>query len=57
MSDEQSALPGSPAYYRERAREMFQRGERTTDEQVRASYMRLAEYWQRLAQQAEHPNW
>jgi len=56
VSDEEPR-PGSVEFYRERARDFLQKAELATTEESRASFMALAEHWQRLAQTVERPSW
>lgn len=51
------ARPGSPDYYRERARTMLKLAEDAASEEARASLIMLAASWEELATQIEHPNW
>ena len=51
------AIPGTPDFYREQAKEMLRQAEHAASEQARASFLGLADHWHRLAQQAENPNW
>ncbi len=50
MSEDPQARPGSVEFYRERARESLKQAELATSEEARASFIALAEHWQRLAQ-------
>jgi hypothetical protein len=50
-------VPGSPDFYREQALDMLKRAEEAASEDMRATYLGLAEHWRRLAQQAEKPHW
>lgn len=49
--------PGSIEFYRERARESLRQAEQATTDEAKASFLALAEHWQRLAQAVEHPSW
>jgi len=51
------AIPGTPDFYRQQAKEMLKQAEQAASAQARASFLGLADHWHRLAQQAEHPNW
>ena len=57
MAEEQLARPGSPDYYRERAREMIKQAETAPSGDVRSQLLMLAEQWERLAETVEHPHW
>lgn len=57
MSEDPQARPGSVEFYRERARESLKQAELATSEEARASFIALAEHWQRLAQTVENPSW
>lgn len=51
------ARPGSPDYYRERARSMLKLADEAASEEARASLIMLAASWEELATQIEHPSW
>jgi hypothetical protein len=57
MSDDPPARPGSVEFYRERARDSLRQAEQATSDEARASFIALAEHWQRLAQSLEKPGW
>ncbi len=57
MSDDPQARPGSMEFYRERARDSLKQAEQASSEEARASFIALAEHWQRLAQSLEKPGW
>ena len=57
MSDELQARPGSVEFYRERAKDSLKQAEQATSDEARASFLALAEHWQRLAQSLEKPGW
>lgn len=57
MSDDLQARPGSVEFYRARARDSLRQAEQATSEEARASFLALAEHWQRLAQSVEKPSW
>lgn len=57
MSDDLQARPGSVEFYRARARDSLMQAEQATSEEARASFLALAEHWQRLAQSVEKPSW
>jgi hypothetical protein len=57
MSDDLQARPGSVEFYRERARDSLKQAEQATSDEARASFLALAEHWQRLAQSLEKPGW
>jgi len=57
VSNDQQARPGSVEFYRERARDSLRQAEQATTEEARASFIALAEHWQRLAQTIENPSW
>ncbi|HET7085277.1 MAG TPA: hypothetical protein VFI23_10940 [Rhizomicrobium sp.] len=54
---EQPARPGSPGYFREKAKEMLKQAEAAPDGIARAQFLVLAEQWRRLAETIEHPHW
>ncbi|MBW8732935.1 MAG: hypothetical protein JF571_01250 [Asticcacaulis sp.] len=56
MSHE-GARPGSVEFYRQRAMESLRQAEQATTEEAKASFLALAEHWQRLAQAIENPSW
>lgn len=56
MSNE-GPRPGSTEFYRERARESLRQAEQATTDEAKASFLALAEHWQRLAQAVERPSW
>jgi hypothetical protein len=49
--------PGSPQYYRERARAMLKLADEAGSEETRVSFVLLAATWEELAKQLEHPGW
>ena len=49
--------PGSPEYYRERARAMLKLADEAANEDTRASLIILAASWEDLAKQIEYPGW
>ncbi len=49
--------PGSPEYYRERARTMLKLADEAASDEARASLIMLAASWEELANQVEHPSW
>lgn len=49
--------PGSPEYYRERARTMLKLADEAASDEARASLIMLAASWEELAKQIEHPGW
>jgi hypothetical protein len=51
------AIPGSPQYYRERARSMLKLADEAVSGEARASLIMLAASWEELAKQIEHPGW
>ena len=57
MEDKQSAIAGSPDYYRERAAEMLKQAEDAVSEEARTTFLELAASWDRMAQLVERPNW
>jgi hypothetical protein len=59
MKEEEAhpARPGSPEYYRERARTMLKLADEAASDETRASLIMLAASWEELAKQIEHPNW
>ena len=50
------AAAGSAEFYRRKAKEMLQRAAEAASEEAKASYIALAENWQKLADRAENPN-
>jgi len=50
-------LPGTPAFYRQRAAELLQQAETAADEKGREQFLKLAEQWHRLATIVEEPSW
>jgi len=60
MVEEEEAKPvrpGSPAYYRERARSMLKLADEAGSDEARVSFILLAATWEELAKQLEHPGW
>jgi hypothetical protein len=57
MSNPDTPWPGSPEFYRQKARTLLQEAEAASDDASRATLLNLAEHWQRLAQNAERPTW
>jgi len=57
LAEHQPARPGSPDYYRERAREMIKQAEGAPSEDARSQFLILAGQWERLAEIIEHPHW
>jgi len=57
VSDEKPAISGSPAYYREKAKELLLRAEEAATEEARLAFIALAENWHRLAKQSEETGW
>lgn len=57
MPDDLQARPGSVEFYRDRARDSLKQAEQATSDEARASFLALAEHWQRLAQSLEKPGW
>ena len=55
--DSRAARPGSPEYYRERARTMLKLADDAASDEARASLVMLAASWEQLANQIEHPSW
>ena len=55
--DSQPARPGSPDYYRERARTMLKLADEAGTQEARTSLIMLAASWEELANQLEHPHW
>lgn len=55
--DARPARPGSPEYYRERARTMLKLADEAASDETRASLIMLAASWEELARQLEHPSW
>jgi hypothetical protein len=53
----QPARPGSPDYYRERARTMLKLADEALSQEARTSLIMLAASWEELANQIEHPSW
>jgi len=57
LAEQQPARPGSPDYYRERAREMIKQAAGAPSEDARSQFLILAGQWERLAEIIEHPHW
>jgi hypothetical protein len=57
QEDARPAMPGSPQYYRERARTMLRLADDAASEEARASLIMLAASWEELAKQIEYPGW
>jgi hypothetical protein len=57
MSEPNTPWPGTPDFYREKARLLLREAEAASTDESRAALLNLAEHWQRLAQTAEHPSW
>lgn len=57
QKDERPVRPGSPEYYRERARTMLKLADEAGSDEARASLVMLAASWEQLANQLEHPGW
>jgi len=55
--DTRPVRPGSPEYYRERARTMLKLADEAASDEARASLIMLAASWEELANQLEHPHW
>ena len=56
-AEERPVRPGSPEYYRERAKEMTKQAEVAPTGDARCQFLMLAEQWERLAETVEHPHW
>jgi hypothetical protein len=57
MEEGKPVRPGSPEYYRERARAMLKLADEAASDEARASLIMLAAGWEDLANQLEHPSW
>jgi hypothetical protein len=57
LSEHRPALPGTPAFYRQKGAELLQYAEAAADEKAREQFLKLAEQWHRLATIAEEPSW
>jgi hypothetical protein len=57
MADDTAARPGSAEFYRARAQDSLKQAEQATSDEARASFLALAEHWQRLALSVENPSW
>jgi hypothetical protein len=57
LAEQQPTRPGSPEYYRERAKEMIKQAEMAPSVDARSQLLILAEQWERLAETVEHPHW
>jgi hypothetical protein len=57
VEDTHPVRPGSPDYYRERARTMLKLADEARTEETRTSLVLLAATWEELAKQIEHPGW
>jgi hypothetical protein len=55
--EEWPMVPGSPGYYRERAKEMLKKARASHTEAARRQFVALAEYWDRLAKTIAHPSY
>ena len=51
------ALPGTPAFYRQKGAELLQHAEVAGDQNAREQFLKLAEQWHRLATIVEQPSW
>jgi hypothetical protein len=49
------AVPGSPEFYRARAKELLELAAGATREETKTSLIALAENWEGFADWAEHP--
>jgi hypothetical protein len=56
MSDTTPAIPGSPEFYRARAKEMLELAAQAATEEAKTSFIALAQNWEGLAEWAEHPD-
>jgi hypothetical protein len=56
LSGEKPVIPGSPEYYRARAKEMLELAAQAATEEAKASFLTLAQNWEGLADWAEHPD-
>ena len=57
MAEQQPTRPGSPDYYRERARDMIKQADEAPSDAARSQLLILAGQWERLAETIEHPHW
>ena len=53
MSDHQLPRPGTPEFYRERAKELLREAEMAATDGARAQLLLMADHWHRLAQSTE----
>jgi len=54
LSETIGAIPGSPEYYRARAREMLELAAQAATNEAKASFIALAQNWEGFAEWAEH---
>jgi len=52
-----TALPGTPAFYRTKAAELLRQAEAAADQAAREQFLQMAEQWHHLAMAAENPSW
>jgi hypothetical protein len=57
VKDGAGIQPGSPEFYRKRARKLLKQAENAPNDAARAQLLLLADHWHRLAQAIEKPNW
>jgi hypothetical protein len=57
LAEQQPTRPGSPDYYRERARDMIKQADEAPNDAARSQLLILAGQWERLAETVEHPHW
>jgi len=57
LPNDRPVIPGSPDYYRAKAAALLKQAEVAASEEARVSFLNLAAYWHRLAEQAENPSW
>lgn len=57
MTDTKPVIPGTPEFYRGRAKEMLDRAAEAATDEAKAEYIALAENWAKLAEKVENPGW
>jgi hypothetical protein len=55
--EEWPLIPGSPGYYRDRAKDMLKKARASHTEAARKQFLALAEHWDRLAKTVSHPSY
>jgi len=57
VTDTKPVIPGTPEFYRGRAKEMLDRAAEAATDEAKAEYIALAENWAKLAEKVENPGW